>query len=91
MADYLILGKNGKSILVITDTFSGLCAAVEAGRDGVSFMEAFFEIWIARYGVPEKIITDQERGIFSEVTQSVFSALNIDCRFAAPDAHWGLR
>ena len=35
------------------------------------------------------MIADQERGIYSELTQNVFRTLQIDCSFCAPDAHWG--
>ena len=69
--------KNGLCILHIRDVFSGLSSAVICKRSSEEIMQGLMRAWFTRYGVPERLTWDSERGFVSDEVTGFLEALGI--------------
>ena len=67
-----------KSILTMIDSFSGWAEAVPLpDQTAESVARAFFQHWIARYGVPEQVHSDQGSQFESELFRCLCEFLGV--------------
>jgi hypothetical protein len=71
-------GSNNRYILSFTDTFSKYTELVAIpDRTPEPVAKEIFDKWICRYGVPEEIISNQEKEFCKEVIAELYKVMKL--------------
>ncbi len=80
-------GQDGsnKYILGVTDTFTKILRlATIPNKEAATVAMALWKDWMAIYGIPKVIVTDQGREFTNSLSKAIFSLLKVDHKLTSP-------
>ncbi len=76
---------NNKYILGITDSFTKILRLTTVqSKEAATVAMAIWKDWMAIYGIPKVIVTDQGREFTNALSKAIYSILKVDHRLTSP-------